>query len=352
MITVLAQASLAAPTPDQNKLQLLNKKITTLKQSLTTARDKHGLLNRELAQNEKQISANLQTLKQLNGDMNSKKQSIHQLEQKTTLLNKELNKQQELLAKHIIIRYKMGAFPPIKWILNQDKPDSITELLTFHDYLVQNREHLISQIDANKKSLMADQATLKQNISDLQAIESKLHLNQEQLERNKAYHTAVINNLHQEIRSKEQTLADFEQNKKNLTQLLTNLSSRSVGQVKQPFSRMRHRLPKPLAVSAQRTNQGLTFFAGEGTPVHAVFPGKIVFSDWLNGYGLLLIIDHGQGFMTLYAHNQSLLKHKGNFVSQQEQIATVGHSGGAQKNGLYFEVRQGGRVVSPLEWLA
>ncbi len=118
---------------------------------------------------------------------------------------------------------------------------------------------------------------------------------------------------------------------------------------------MRRKLPKPVQTKPngfQRMNQGLTFFAAEGAPVTAVYPGKVVFSDWLNGYGLLLIIDHGQGFMTLYAHNQSLFKSKGTNVIQGEQIATVGHSGGLKQNGLYFEVRHGGKAVPPLEWLS
>ena len=99
-------------------------------------------------------------------------------------------------------------------------------------------------------------------------------------------------------------------------------------------------------------NQGVVFFAQEGAPVTAVFPGKIVFSDWLKGYGLILILDHGQGFMTLYAHNQSLFKQKGDSVIQGEQIATVGHSGGLKQNGLYFEIRQRGKAIPPLRWLS
>lgn len=99
-------------------------------------------------------------------------------------------------------------------------------------------------------------------------------------------------------------------------------------------------------------NQGVTFFADEGTAVTAVYPGKVVFSDWLKGYGLLLIIDHGQGVMTLYAHNQSLFKSKGQTVFQNEQVASVGHSGGIKQNGLYFEIRLRGKAVPPLSWLS
>ena len=99
-------------------------------------------------------------------------------------------------------------------------------------------------------------------------------------------------------------------------------------------------------------NQGVTFFAKEGAPVLAVHSGKVVFSDWLNGYGLLLILDHGDGFMTLYANNEALFKQKGDSVTQGDQIATVGHSGGIKQNGLYFEVRQRGKAISPLAWMS
>jgi septal ring factor EnvC (AmiA/AmiB activator) len=102
----------------------------------------------------------------------------------------------------------------------------------------------------------------------------------------------------------------------------------------------------------QKMNQGVTFFADEGAEVTAVYPGKVVFSDWLRGYGLLLIVDHGNGFMTLYAHNQSLFKNKGQWVSQNEHIANVGHSGGIKQNGLYFEIRLQGKAISPLGWIA
>ena len=126
-------------------------------------------------------------------------------------------------------------------------------------------------------------------------------------------------------------------------------------QNQRPFIFARKKLPQPVNVdrkNVQKINQGLVFYAAEGAAVTAVYPGKVVFSDWLKGYGLLLIIDHGRGFMTLYAHNQSLFKQKGDPVNQGEQIAAVGHSGGIKQNGLYFEIRQRGKAISPLAWLS
>lgn len=174
-----------------------------------------------------------------------------------------------------------------------------------------------------------------------------------QLERNKTYHSHLIKTLNQDIQSQQHALIEFQKNKDNLKNLLKSLSQEHFISPNQPFAQMRKQLPHPVSTKLFKTmNQGVTFFADEGTAVTAVYPGKILFSDWLKGYGLLLIIDHGQGFMTLYAHNQSLFKHKGDLVHQKEQIALVGHSGGIKQNGLYFEIRLKGKAIPPLTWLS
>ena len=85
--------------------------------------------------------------------------------------------------------------------------------------------------------------------------------------------------------------------------------------------------------------------------MHAIYSGKVVFSEWLNGYGLIIIVDHGDGFMSLYANNQSLYKRKGETIVKGEQIASVGHSGGKRENGLYFELRHKGKPVSAKQWI-
>ena len=341
-------------TETKSKLKQLDSKIQQLRQSLTSAHDKHGLLNRELADNEKRIGSGIQELRELQQNLNSRQQQITRLQQQVKNLSRQLARQQALLVEHIRIRYKMGEYQPVKWVLNQDAPGSIHRLLTYHQYLVRARLDLMGNIRANQKNLILAQNRLKTGISTLNALQEKRTLNQQQLEHYKQYHTAVIHSLDNEIQSKEQALSEFERNRKNLSSLLTSLASHTTTSTNKPFVQMHRKLPKPIqgaGRSFQKMNQGVTFFAGEGTPVYAVYPGKIVFSDWLNGYGLLLIIDHGQGFMTLYAHNQSLFKHKGNTVAQGEHIAAVGHSGGIKQSGLYFEVRQRGKAVPPLEWI-
>ncbi len=336
------------------KLKQLESQITKLKQTLANAHDKWAVLNQEAAHTEKQMGDGIHALQVIQQDMKTKEQKIVKLEQRSNHLNQRLVVQQTLLADHVRARYLMGEYQPLKWLLNQDDPAKISRLLTLYQYLIHSRQQLIGKIDSTKRHIFSTQQALKNELKSQQQLQQNLYAHQQQLEQHRRYHDAIMQSLNHEIQNKEQTLRTYQQNKDNLTKLLKTLALETIVQAKKPFTAMRKKLPHPLqsaAVDVQKMNHGLTFFAGEGTPVSAVYSGKVVFSDWLNGYGLLLIIDHGEGFMTLYAHNQSLFKQKGALVLQGEQIATVGHSGGLKQNGLYFEVRQRGKAVSPSDWL-
>lgn len=339
----------------QTKLQQLDKKIASLKQLVDKAADKRGLLNRELANTEKQIGEGVRQLTIAQQGIALKQEKIKNIEQHINVLNQQLNGQQQLLAEHVRAYYQMGEYQPLKWLLNQEDPFAITRLLTFYEYLVKSRQAIIQRIDESKTNLTTDYQALQTTLNEQQILQKRLNKHQQRLKHNKAYHTAVLQALNNEIQTKRHVLFEYEANKKNLANLLTTFVSQRLKETTQPFSQARRKLPYPVPegkLSLQKINQGIAFYASEGTAVKAVYPGKVVFSDWLNGYGLLLILDHGQGFMTLYAHNQSLFKQKGSFVHQGEQIAAVGHSGGIKENGLYFEIRLNGKTVPPLDWLA
>ncbi|WP_028388316.1 murein hydrolase activator EnvC family protein [Legionella fairfieldensis] len=339
----------------QSQLKQLDGQITQLKKILLNANDKRGLLNQELAETEKQIGKGIHHLQLIQQIMDEKKKKIQNVQKHINELNRKLIAQQQLLAEHVRIRYKTGEYQPLKWLLNQDNPYTISRLLTFHQYLIRSRQQIIDKIDHTKRNLTIDQETLKKELNEQQQLQRQLNKHQQALEQNKRYHKALIQSLNNEIQTKEHTLSDYERNKKKLAQLLKTLAAQSIIHTNQSFTQMQRKLPHPVNTkkdNLQKMNQGVTFFAAEGTPVTAIYSGKVVFSDWLNGYGLLLILDHGQGFMTLYAHNQSLFKPKGATVLQGEQIAAVGHSGGLKQNGLYFEVRHRGKAIPPLNWLS
>ncbi len=339
----------------QSQLKHLDAQIHNLQQTLNSAHDKRSVLNKELATTEKQIGQSVRELRLIQKNMNEKTHKINLLQTQVNQLNQQLTTQQQLLASHVRARYQMGEYQPVKWLLNQDAPYKISQILTYYQYIIKSRQQLIAQIDATKKNLNQSKETLNQELNENQKLKADLINNQEQLQQNKSYHTALLHSINDEIQNKQNRLREAQKNKENLAHLLHELSQQSEVRVNQPFQQMRKKLPLPVQGSGrslQKMNQGVTFFADEGAAVTAVYPGKVVFSDWLKGYGLLLIIDHGQGFMTLYAHNESLFKKKGQAVRQNEQIASVGHSGGIKQNGLYFEIRLRGKAIPPLEWLA
>ncbi|HAT1821598.1 TPA: peptidoglycan DD-metalloendopeptidase family protein [Legionella pneumophila] len=342
-------------TQTQAKLKQLDAKINKLKQVLANAQDKRTVLNQELGSTEKQIGEGIRKLRIIQANMSAKEKSIAELQGKINHLNGRLLAQQEMLANHVRARYQMGEYQPLKWLINQDEPFKINRILTYYQYIIRSRQQLIDEIARTRQNLNDSKTKLGNELAENKQLQFKLSQNQQQLEQNKRYHSTLIQSIDNDIQNNQQSLKDFQKDRDNLSHLLKSLSQQSVIQNGKPLTGMRKKLPLPVQSthrSLRRMNQGVTFFADEGSMVTAVYPGKVVFSDWLKGYGLLLIIDHGQGFMTLYAHNQSLFKRKGQIVQQNEQIASVGHTGGIKQNGLYFEIRQRGKAVNPLDWLS
>jgi septal ring factor EnvC (AmiA/AmiB activator) len=134
------------------------------------------------------------------------------------------------------------------------------------------------------------------------------------------------------------------------------------GRATGPFSAQKGRLRLPVRgeligrFGAQRSSgtasaKGVFIRAAEGEQIRAVAPGRVVYADWMRGFGNLLIVDHGEGYLTVYANNESLLKQSGDEVSLGEPLATAGRSGGNEETGLYFEMRHLGKPFDPLSWV-
>ncbi len=351
----LSWAGPSTSTQTEKQLELLDKKISQLKQKLAQVQNKRGLLYQELSKTERDINKGINQLRHIQADTASKQQKVVELQRQVAHLNQQLATQQQLLAEQVRTYYKMGPYSPLKWLLNQNEPHHFGHLLTFYQYLVQSRQTAITNIDLLKKEFDVCQVKLRAELDEQFKLQDKLQIQQNTLQRSKTYNTAVLSALNNEIQSKQQILSEYEHNKAKLIDLLNGLAAQNEEQSKLDFAQMRHKLSSPLPIKRQnfqKMNHGVTFFAAEGTPIAAVYHGKVVFSDWLNGYGLLLILDHGNGYMTLYAHNQALFKQAGTRVSAGDSIAAVGHSGGMKKNGLYFEVRHRGKAIPPFDWLS
>jgi len=351
----LTHAETTSVKDTKAQLEQLKDKMTALRQTLHDVHDKREKITEELASTEKEISNTVRQLAIIQQNIAEKQQQILVLKQLIETLNHQMATQRELLAKHLRSRYKIGEYQPIKWLLNQENPYAISRLFTYYHYVVKARQNTINQVTETQTRLTQNQEKLNQETQKQALLENQVKEHQEQLSQNKRYHAELMQSLDKDIQSKQQTMDEFQRNKNNLSQLINTLTQQGLTTRHYPLIQMRRHLQKPVETSLaniEKINQGIIFYAPEGTPVQAVSPGKVVFCDWLKGYGLLLIIDHGAGYMTLYAHNQALFKNKGEFVDKGEKIAIVGHSGGINKTGLYFEVRHGGKAISPLQWLS
>lgn len=345
---------------NKSRMQALENQIVTLKRNLSLSQDKRNGLNKELLSLEKRMQEGNIRLQDLQIRMNQVEKNKTDLQVEIQALQEQQTLHQIHLGQYVRTRYKMGKNQPLKWLLNQENPAAIGRYLTYYQYLIQSRQKILQQMQLVQQKMDENTKQLQQQLAEFQQLQTAWMAQQKKLEADRLHRQMVVKKLGITIQTTENSLKEAQRNREGLARLVKSLSmQKSVSltkiQVGRSFLTMRNKLPYPVAIKTQSLrsmNQGVTFFADAGTMVHAVHPGKVVFSEWLKGYGLLVIVDHGQGFMTLYANNQALFKHKGQFVQQGEIIASVGHTGGLKENGLYFEVRHQGKAVPALAWFS
>lgn len=338
----------------QRNLQQLDRKIAVLRQDLTQTHNQQNQVQQQLDATTKQMSVNANKLHELQQKIQEKQAEIPHIEQQVAESRQQFAQLQALLMKQLQARYKQEPNQPLAWFLVHPKKSEIDQILTYYQYILHSHEHTLQQLKMVQGNLETLQAHLKQEIENLHHLQAQAQIEQQQLEVYKNHHTALLNTVHQQVVAQENTLSEYQRNRDNLSQILNKLGRESVIQTRHSMTTMKRKLPTPVTVDTQqiqKIHQGIMLYSSEGSVVHAVYPGKVVFGEWLNGYGLLIIVDHGWGLMTLYANNLSLTKHVGEIVNQGEQIATVGHGGIAKESGLYFEVRKHGKAIPPLDWL-
>ena len=269
------------------------------------------------------------------------------------------------LSEQVRSSYRMSSQSRIKLVLNQDDPVRLGRMLAYYDYLNRAQVEKISGLREALTTLDGMQQSIDRELLRVENVQNEQRavlneLNQQREERN-----ALLAQLSSQINSEESRLQELEQNRRDLEALLERLSDvladipadlgSRVGIAKQ-----KGRLPLPVkgpvrhAYGQRRAGgfhwQGWLIGAETGTEVIAVAYGRVAFADWLRGYGLLMIIDHGQGYLSLYGNNESLLREAGAWVEPGETISVVGSNPGSDQ-GLYFELRKDGKAVDPAAWL-
>jgi septal ring factor EnvC (AmiA/AmiB activator) len=362
-ISQLTQVSFADEEADLAKLQ---QEINKLQSWLKETESEHDNLSEALKESDKKIGGIAKKIDETRTLLKQERSRLKKLQAEQSQLRTLKTEQKQQLAKQLGGAQKLGNQGSIKVLLNQDDPQKISRILKYYEYFNNARMESIQTLIVNLKRLnnIENEILIQQNT--LVTTENNLLKKNKQLNGEKQQHKKLLVKLEARRKEKSDDLSQKQKDQKRLQQLINEVATLLDNSVRKqdarPIRSLKGKLPRPAKgrivkafgnTNAQARNkwQGWLIKGYEGSAINAIHHGRIVFSDWLRGFGLLLIVDHGDGYLSLYARNQTLLKSVGDWVYQGENIATLGSSGGFKEPRLYFEIRHKGRPQDPAAWL-
>ncbi|MBQ0725607.1 MAG: peptidoglycan DD-metalloendopeptidase family protein [Cycloclasticus sp.] len=313
---------------------------------------------------EKRLSHSAENIRRLDQKVAEAEQKTQRLQQQQKGIQLDIEGQKEVLANLLRSAYFMGKQQRVKMLLNQQQPDRMSRVMQYYDYFNQAKVGVVSALDKDLLSLKQIERELSREHEQLLMLSEAKRLEKQTLQQTKQQRASVLAVLGKKIQSSSQELAALKQNEKRLTELLTSIRQAIndiplLVQQNKPFPSLKGKLSWPTKGqivktfgSAKKSGRydGVLIAASEGATIRSISHGRVVYADWLRGYGLLIIVDHGSNYLSLYAFNEGLYKEVGDWVSAGETIAAVGISGGQQKAGLYFSIRKNGKAVNPAHW--
>jgi septal ring factor EnvC (AmiA/AmiB activator) len=362
-ISQLTQVSFA---DEQADLAQLQQEINKLQAWLKETESEHDKLNEALQESDKKIGSIAQKIDETRTLLKQERSRLKKLQAEQSQLRTLKSKQKQQLAKQLGGAQKLGSQGSIKVLLNQDDPQQISRMLKYFEYFNKARMESIQTLIVNLKRLNNIENEILSQQNKLIKTEQSLLKKNKQFNNEKQQHKNLLVRLEARRKEKSNDLSQKQQDQKRLQQLINEVATLLDSSVRKrdarPIHSLKGKLPRPTEgriVKAFGNNnlqtrskwQGWLMKGYEGSAITAIHHGRIVFSDWLRGFGLLLIIDHGDGYLSLYARNQTLSKSLGDWVYQGENIATLGSSGGFKEPHLYFEIRHKGRPQDPAAWL-
>jgi septal ring factor EnvC (AmiA/AmiB activator) len=358
---------LHAETANNEKaLSQVRNRIEALRKDIEKTQTLHDSVRTELRDIERQISKILGALKGLNQKLAGQQRKLDVLHKQRNKLQADLATQHHLLARQVEAAYMIGRQEYMKLLLNQEDPAAVGRTMTYYDYFNRARAQRIAATKVTLQQLQSVEQEITTQTQALNATKQQQLDKKAELQKSSQQRATVVASLHKQLESKQQELNRLVEDERRLQDLVSRLKQAipdiltAPGSHK-PFARLRGQLIWPtrgkLLVSFGTRREGgrlkwngVLIRAKEGQEVHAVSHGRVAYADWLRGYGLLLIIDHGDGYMSLYGHNQAIYKETGEWVEAGEVIASVGKSGGQNQAGLYFEIRHDGKPTDPARW--
>jgi septal ring factor EnvC (AmiA/AmiB activator) len=345
----------------KHELSDVNARIDTLRQMILQNQHYQLNLQQQLKTTEIKFGRLSEDVSQLTKSLESEKHILLDVKITQEKTQATLQKQNIALANQFRAAYQLNVAQPLKIILNQQNPSSISRHVVYYRYLTQSRLQLIDDIKQNLSLLAKSINASTAHQQTLKKLVLKKQNQQDHLQRTLDLRTKIIDALGLQTKSKEQQMNSLTANQKNLQETIEKLKQQSITITGESFDKLRGKLfwpvkgtimlsyGKELDVGKQRSS-GVMIKAQPGTPVTAISSGKIIFADWLRGFGLLVIINHGNDYMSLYGRNRVIYAKVGQSVQKGDSIAAIGNSGGYEKSSLYFEIRKHGSPIDPHIW--
>jgi len=329
-------------------------------------------LNQQLAEIERRQGQLARTIAELEAQSRARQKRIDDLKARREDLQTSIRQQQRILKGQLRSAQVVGRKDWLKLLLNQEEPSRLARVLAYYGYLNQARTKMIQRW---RQDLSAVE-TMETTLTGESAAQAEAHRQTQQerlaLQQSSAARRKLLASWDVELKSQAVSLAQLQEDERRLEALIESVAespasvepangnaspNTSAGQSGRPSG---PRNCPPVGPVLARFGSprlsarwdGVLIGGKEGDPIRAVTAGRVVFADWFRGYGLLLIVDHGDGVMSLYAFNQTLYKAKGDTVAAGEVISAMGVSGGREKPGLYFGIREKGQPVDPVRWCA
>ncbi len=345
-----------------------------------------GQADEALADIEKRYGEAAALLKSAQRKIDQKHRSLLKIRQDIQFYHNEIAKENNALVNQVRSAYLMGQQSKLKLILNQQDPSSSNRMMMYYEYFNKERltklaaiEKAIEHLDQLDKQKQAETEILEQALTKKKAEQELFAKFKQQRDRLLLEHAVSDTERFERLKENEQTLKTLMTSLVSVDKLINNTSDDVIEPSNEPtedtqaitenvyatsisgkFSDLKGHLPWPVrgklerkfaTMAAKKAQSGVLIEAKEGEDVHAVAKGTVAFAEWMQNYGFLMIIEHNEGFMTLYAFNQSLFKQKNDHVEAGEVIAAVGQSGGQSRPGLYFGIRdKQGLPIDPQTW--
>jgi septal ring factor EnvC (AmiA/AmiB activator) len=359
---LLISSFVHADSPKKSTIQTIAGQIEQLKTGLTKDQQRQTDLQQQLKESELTLAALSQEIFHLNQEQTKEQKELLRLKNEEDLTQIKFHKQHNALAEQLRAAYRLGKVSEVKILLNQENPNTLNRYLGYYRYLAEQRLVLITTIKETLASLTQTMQAIEEHQNSLKKLLEQKKAQQTKQQATQKIRQQLIATLNQDVQTKQQQLDNLLENQKTLQEAIRQLGTQSFSLPQNiSFAELQGKLHWPttgtilanfgsnMDVGDQHMT-GVVIKAPLGTPIHAISHGKIIFANWLRGFGLLVIINHGNGYMSLYARTQSLYVKVGDQVKAGDIIATTGNTGGYEIPSLYFEIRQNGLPVNPSLW--